>query len=204
MGLPAFDTLSAAKELQKGGEFSTAQAELVTHAIAQAVREADSREEIVAIKKGVVGLKTDVAAVKEDVVQLKADNRILKAGVARVEDALAATATKDELNLVKKDVEHIKETMATSMATKAELADVKADIAVVKKDVDHIKETMATKVELAEVRADVAALKKDVGRIEENMLTEDILTERLHNSTRWLVGTIIAVGGLAAAVVGLV
>lgn len=197
MGLPAFDTLSAAKELQKGGEFSTAQAELVTHAIAQAVREADSREEIVAIKKGVVGLKTDVAAVKEDVVQLKADNRILKAGVARVEDALAATATKDELNLVKKDVEHIKETMATSMATKA-------DLDLVKKDVDHIKETMATKVELAEVRADVAALKKDVGRIEENMLTEDILTERLHNSTRWLVGTIIAVGGLAAAVVGLV
>lgn len=169
MGLPAFDTLSAAKELQKGGEFSTAQAELVTHAIAQAVREADSREEIVAIKKGVVGLKTDVAAVKEDVVQLKADNRILKAGVARVEDALAATATKDELNLVKKDVEHIKETMATSMATKAELADVKADIAVVKKDVDHIKEIMATSMA---TKADIVgmATEADVAKSEKRVI----------------------------------
>jgi len=178
MGLPAFDTLSAAKELQKGGEFSTAQAELVTHAIAQAVREADSREEIVAIKKGVVGLKTDVAAVKEDVVQLKADNRILKAGVARVEDALAATATKDELNLVKKDVEHIKETMATSMATKAELADVKADIAVVKKDVDHIKEIMATSM----------VTKADVAKAETHI-------------TRWMFGMVAAFTSVAIAIV---
>ena len=183
MGLPAFDTLSAAKELQKGGEFSTAQAELVTHAIAQAVREADSREEIVAIKKGVVGLKTDVAAVKEDVVQLKADNRILKAGVARVEDALAATATKDELNLVKKDVEHIKETMATSMATKAELADVKADIAVVKKDVDHIKETMATKVDIVGM-----ATKADVAKAETHI-------------TRWMFGMVAAFTSVAIAIV---
>ncbi|MDD9823105.1 MAG: hypothetical protein OXU98_09535 [Gammaproteobacteria bacterium] len=141
----------------------------MTHAIAQAVREADSREEIVAIKKGVVGLKTDVAAVKEDVVQLKADNRILKAGVARVEDALAATATKDELNLVKKDVEHIKETMATSMATKAELADVKADIAVVKKDVDHIKEIMATSMA---TKADIVgmATEADVAKSEKRVI----------------------------------
>lgn len=187
MGLPAFDTLSAAKELQKGGEFSTAQAELVTHAIAQAVREADSREEIVAIKKGVVGLKTDVAAVKEDVVQLKADNRILKAGVARVEDALAATATKDELNLVKKDVEHIKETMATSMATKAELADVKADIAVVKKDVDHIKEIMATSMA---TKADIVgmATKADVAKAETHI-------------TRWMFGMVAAFTSVAIAIV---
>ncbi|MDD9810704.1 MAG: hypothetical protein OXU71_03170 [Gammaproteobacteria bacterium] len=197
MGLPAFDTLSAAKELQKGGEFSTAQAELVTHAIAQAVREADSREEIVAIKKGVVGLKTDVAAVKEDVVQLKADNRILKAGVARVEDALAATATKDELNLVKKDVEHIKETMATSMATKAELADVKADIAVVKKDVDHIKEIMATSMA---TKADIVgmATKTDIA----GMATKTDIANSEKRIVSWLVGTIITVGGLAVTVAG--
>ena len=64
-----------------------------------------------------------------------------------------------EIDLIKKDVEHIKHQLNTNVATKADLAELKAElkqdisvvktnIDLVKKDIEHIKEQMLTKSDL--------------------------------------------------------
>ncbi len=124
------------------------------------------------------------------------DERQAEGVVATVRDSVAeGVATRADAARLEGRVEHIED----KMATKADLAEVKAelkaDVAEVKADVAEVKAEL--KADVAEVRTDVARLEGRIERVEDKMATKADLA-RLE--TRMFLGILTAVGAIVALV----
>jgi hypothetical protein len=82
--------------------------------------------------------------------------------------------------------------MKANMATKAELAELKADVVAIKSEIVTMKANMATKAELAELKADVVAIKSEIVTMKANMATKAELAETKADLIKWMVGLVVA------------
>ncbi|HET6377020.1 MAG TPA: coiled-coil domain-containing protein [Methylocella sp.] len=120
-----FDTLRLSRTLREKGHFTADQAETLAEAIGQAGHDDLATKTDLAQTKA--ELKADIARLeaelKADIARLETE---VKADIARVESELKADIARVESEL-RTDIAVLKADVA-NLATKAELADVKADI----------------------------------------------------------------------------
>ena len=172
---------------------------------------------------------------------LKASQRLRKAGFAEdqanalvaafAEDIGANLATKDDIALLRKDLEMLRQSVqqdidalrqemtSENAALRQEMAseiaalrkEMASENAAIRKDIDTLRQEMASEnaairkemaSENAAIRKDIGALRKDIAR--EMALQEERITARMERMTTRLTLTAMGLAGLVLTAIGVV
>ena len=131
----------------------------------------------------------------------RADEPSFAERLARVEAMVQSAATKTEFAEIRGEIETLSE------RTESIRRELRADIGLVNERIDGVKRELNQKIESvrAELKAEMVTLNEKVTQMQGNMATkadiQEVVTKSANRILRWMVGSMISIVALVAALV---
>ncbi len=131
----------------------------------------------------------------------RADEPSFAERLARVEAMVQSAATKTEFAEIRGEIETLSE------RTESIRRELRADIGLVNERIDGVKRELNQKIESvrAELKAEMVTLNEKVTQMQGNMATkadiQEVVTKSENRILRWMIGSMISIVALVAALV---